>query len=170
MIAWRALLGIRRRGSSAPFLSKQSAGSKKAMFTSSRAAEEPALRLLNFCGYPDEHVAVAEQSVDRLEGGGAEDLDVLAIGRDPAIPFLNSPLSGRQESRVREIRPLGSDLPPERRTAAVAIDTITETKCGTAPVLIFQDRTQAPPAQIAAVKACYPRAIAKLNLIEVRTR
>ena len=46
----------------------------------------------------------------------------------------------------------------------------TETNCGTAPVLIFQNQTKAPPAQIAAVKACYPRVIAKLNLIEVRTR
>jgi Dolichyl-phosphate-mannose-protein mannosyltransferase len=62
-------------------------------------------------------------------------------------------------------------LPPERRTAAVAMDTnATETRCGTAPVLIFQDETRAPPAQIAAVKACYPRVVAKLNLIEVRGR
>jgi hypothetical protein len=62
-------------------------------------------------------------------------------------------------------------LSPERRTAAVAMDTnATETNCGTAPVLIFQNQTKAPPAQIAAVKACYPRVIANLNLIEVRTR
>lgn len=62
-------------------------------------------------------------------------------------------------------------LPAERRTAAVAMDTnATETKCGSAPVLIFQDQTQVSPAQFAAVEACYPRVIAKLNLLEVRAR
>jgi hypothetical protein len=62
-------------------------------------------------------------------------------------------------------------LPPERRAAAFAMDTnANETKCGTAPVLIFQDHTKALPKEIAAVEACYPRVIARLNLIEVRTR
>jgi hypothetical protein len=62
-------------------------------------------------------------------------------------------------------------LPSERRAKAVAMDsTPIETKCGTAPVLIFRKYTRTTPPQVAAIEACYPRVIANLNLIEVRTR
>jgi hypothetical protein len=62
-------------------------------------------------------------------------------------------------------------LPSERRTAAVAMDSDPiQTKCGTAPLLIFDEHTRAIPPQIAAIEACYPRVIANLNRIEVRTR
>ena len=44
------------------------------------------------------------------------------------------------------------------------------TRCGTAPVLIFRKYTRATAPQVAAIEACYPRVIADLNLIEVRTR
>ncbi|HTQ25262.1 MAG TPA: hypothetical protein VMI09_11245 [Candidatus Binataceae bacterium] len=62
-------------------------------------------------------------------------------------------------------------LPSERRIAAVQMDSNPiQTKCGTAPVLIFDQHTRAIPPQIAAIKACYPRVIASLNRIEVRVR
>jgi uncharacterized membrane protein len=62
-------------------------------------------------------------------------------------------------------------LPSERRAAAVAMHSNPiETRCGTAPVLIFREHTRATSAQTAAIEACYPQVIARLNLIEVRTR
>ena len=44
-----------------------------------------------------------------------------------------------------------------------------ETKCGTAPVLIFRKYTRTTRSQVAAIEACYPQVIANLK-IEVRTR
>jgi hypothetical protein len=62
-------------------------------------------------------------------------------------------------------------LPPERRASAVAMNSNPiETKCGTAPVLIFRKHTRTIPPQVAAIYACYPRVIANLDLIEIRTR
>ena len=62
-------------------------------------------------------------------------------------------------------------LPSERRAEAVAMDSNPiATRCGTAPVLIFRKYTRATAPQVAAIEACYPRVIANLNLIEVRTR
>jgi len=62
-------------------------------------------------------------------------------------------------------------LPPERRAAAIAMDSNpVETKCGTAPVSIFRGNTRATPEQTAAIEACYPRVVEKLNLLEVRAR
>ena len=62
-------------------------------------------------------------------------------------------------------------LPLERRTAAVTMDSNPmQTRCGTAPVLIFDQQTRAIPPQVAAIKACYPRVIASVNRIEVRAR
>ncbi|HVA83582.1 MAG TPA: glycosyltransferase family 39 protein [Candidatus Binataceae bacterium] len=57
-------------------------------------------------------------------------------------------------------------MPPERRSAVVGM----ETKCGPAPVLMLSDRSFAPPEQIAAAEACYPRVLARLQLVEVRAR
>jgi hypothetical protein len=56
-------------------------------------------------------------------------------------------------------------MPRERRDAAVAMD-----ECGQAPVLILSGRDISSDKQIAAAEACYPRLIAKLNLVEVRAR
>ncbi len=57
-------------------------------------------------------------------------------------------------------------MPSERRDAAVAMVD----QCGQAPVLILSSRNFVPPERIAIAKACYPRVIAKLNLVEVRAR
>jgi len=62
-------------------------------------------------------------------------------------------------------------LPSERRAKAVAMDSNPiETKCGTAPVLIFRKYTRTTAPQVAAIKTCYPRVIADLKLIEIRAR
>ena len=55
-------------------------------------------------------------------------------------------------------------LPPERRVAAVTM----KDECSQAPVLILSGRGVAPDKRIANAEACYPRVIAKLNLVEVR--
>jgi hypothetical protein len=57
-------------------------------------------------------------------------------------------------------------MPPERRNAAVAMMG----ECSQGSVLILSGRSTAPDKWIAAAEACYPRVIAKLNLVEVRTR
>jgi hypothetical protein len=57
-------------------------------------------------------------------------------------------------------------MPSERRDTAVAMMD----QCGQAPVLILSGRNFVPPERIAIAKACYPRVIAKLNLVEVRAR
>ncbi len=57
-------------------------------------------------------------------------------------------------------------LPPERRPEALAMDR----GCGPAPVLILSGRRVMPDEEIAVAEACYPRVVAKLNLVEVRTR
>jgi hypothetical protein len=57
-------------------------------------------------------------------------------------------------------------MPRERRAAAVAMTD----QCSQAPVLILSGRGFIPPERIAIAEACYPRLIAKLNLVEVRAR
>ena len=57
-------------------------------------------------------------------------------------------------------------MPRERRAAAVAMTD----QCSQAPVLILSGRGLIPPKRIAIAEACYPRLIAKLNLVEVRAR
>jgi hypothetical protein len=57
-------------------------------------------------------------------------------------------------------------LAPERRAAAVGL----RNKCGTAPVLILSGRGVAQPEKVAAAEAYYPRVLAHLHLVEVRTR
>jgi hypothetical protein len=57
-------------------------------------------------------------------------------------------------------------MPPERRAAAIAMMG----QCNQAPVLILSGRSFIRPEQIAIAEACYPRVIAKLNLVEVRAR
>jgi len=42
--------------------------------------------------------------------------------------------------------------------------------CSHPSVLILSGRGTAPDKWIAAAEACYPRVIAKLNLVEVRAR
>jgi hypothetical protein len=57
------------------------------------------------------------------------------------------------------------------RASAIAMNSNPiETKCGTAPVLIFRKYTRTTAPQVAAIEACYPRVIANLDLIEVRAR
>ena len=55
---------------------------------------------------------------------------------------------------------------PERRAAAVAMGN----ECSQAPVLLLNGRDITPEKQIAAAEVCYPRLIAKLQLVEVRAR
>ena len=57
-------------------------------------------------------------------------------------------------------------LPRARRDAAVAMSD----ECGPAPVLILSGRGIAPDKRVAAAEACYPRVIARLQLVEVRAR
>jgi hypothetical protein len=57
-------------------------------------------------------------------------------------------------------------LPPERRRDAVAM-TLT---CGSPPVLILSGRGVVSNDEIAVAEACYPRVIARLQLVEVRAR
>jgi mannosyltransferase len=57
-------------------------------------------------------------------------------------------------------------MPRERRDAPVPMLD----ECGQAPVLILSGRDISPGKQIAAAEACFPRVIAKLNLVEVRAR
>jgi len=57
-------------------------------------------------------------------------------------------------------------LPPERRRDAVAMAR----NCGSAPVLILSGRGVISNDEIAAAETCYPRLIARLQLIEVRAR
>jgi hypothetical protein len=57
-------------------------------------------------------------------------------------------------------------LPPERRNDAVGMNR----KCGTAPVVILSGRGVVSNEEIAMAEACYPRVIARLQLVEVRAR
>jgi len=57
-------------------------------------------------------------------------------------------------------------LPPERRADAVGMNR----KCGTAPVVILSGRGVVSNEEIAIAEACYPRVIARLQLVEVRAR
>ncbi|HVB82616.1 MAG TPA: hypothetical protein VNE82_22035 [Candidatus Binataceae bacterium] len=57
-------------------------------------------------------------------------------------------------------------LPPARRRDAVAMDP----RCGPAPVLILSGRGVISNQEIAAAEACYPRVLARLQLVEVRAR
>jgi len=57
-------------------------------------------------------------------------------------------------------------LPPERRRDAVLMGS----QCGPAPVVILSGRGIVPDAEIAAAEACYPRVLARLQLVEVRAR
>lgn len=57
-------------------------------------------------------------------------------------------------------------LPPARRRDAVAMNP----RCGPPPVLILSGRGVVSDQEIAAAEACYPRVIARLQLVEVRAR
>jgi len=57
-------------------------------------------------------------------------------------------------------------LPPERRRDAVAM----EGRCGPAPVVILSGRGVVSDQEIAAAESCYPRVLARLQLVEVRAR
>jgi hypothetical protein len=57
-------------------------------------------------------------------------------------------------------------LPPERRREALAMDR----GCSPAPVLILSSRGMMPDNQMAMAEACYPRVLARLQLVEVRAR
>jgi hypothetical protein len=57
-------------------------------------------------------------------------------------------------------------LPPEHRRDAVAMDL----KCSSAPVLILSGRGIIPQEQMAIAEACYPKILARLQLVEVRAR
>jgi hypothetical protein len=57
-------------------------------------------------------------------------------------------------------------LPPERRGDAVTMNR----KCGPAPVAILSGRGIVSNEEMAAAEACYPRVIARLQLVEVRAR
>jgi hypothetical protein len=65
-----------------------------------------------------------------------------------------------------EVQAVRFYLPPERRAAVVGMSST----CGPAPILLLSDRTIARPDQIAETQACYPRVVAKVNLVEVRAR
>jgi hypothetical protein len=57
-------------------------------------------------------------------------------------------------------------LPPERRRDAVAMSR----KCGPAQVVILSGRGVVSNDEIGAAEACYPRVLARLQLVEVRAR
>jgi hypothetical protein len=57
-------------------------------------------------------------------------------------------------------------LPPERRREAVAMNR----NCGSAPVVILSGRGVVSDREIAVAEACYPRVLARLQLVEVRAR
>jgi hypothetical protein len=57
-------------------------------------------------------------------------------------------------------------LPPEHRRNAVAMDL----RCSPAPVVILSGRGIIPDQQMAMAQACYPRVLARLQLVEVRAR
>ena len=57
-------------------------------------------------------------------------------------------------------------LPPEHRRDAVAMDL----ECGPAPVVILSGRGVVSNEEIAVAEACYPRVVARLQLVEVRAR
>jgi Dolichyl-phosphate-mannose-protein mannosyltransferase len=57
-------------------------------------------------------------------------------------------------------------LPPERRRDAVAM----QRQCGPAPVMILSGRGVISDREIALAEACYPRVLARLQLVEVRAR
>jgi len=58
-------------------------------------------------------------------------------------------------------------LPVARRPAAVGMDG---EKCSSAPVMILSGQGVMPDQEFAAAQACYPRLIARLQLVEVRGR
>jgi mannosyltransferase len=57
-------------------------------------------------------------------------------------------------------------LPPARRSAAVAMDG----GCGSAPVVILSGRGIVSDREIAKAESCFPRVIARMPLVEVRSR
>ena len=57
-------------------------------------------------------------------------------------------------------------LPPERRHDVVPMYQ----KCGTAPVVVLSGRGVVSNEEIARAEACYPRVLARLQLVEVRAR
>ncbi|MGH7915313.1 MAG: hypothetical protein ACREPW_11810 [Candidatus Binataceae bacterium] len=57
-------------------------------------------------------------------------------------------------------------LPRDRRRDAVAM----KPKCGPAPVMILSGRGVVSNEEISAAEACYPRVLARLQLVEVRGR
>lgn len=57
-------------------------------------------------------------------------------------------------------------LPPARRHDAVAMNP----RCGSAPVLLLSGRGVISDHEVAAAEACYPRVIARLQMVEVRAR
>ena len=57
-------------------------------------------------------------------------------------------------------------LPPARRADAIGVDR----KCGAAPVAILSGRGVISDKEIAMAEACYPRVLARLQLVEVRGR
>lgn len=57
-------------------------------------------------------------------------------------------------------------LPPERRRDAVPMNR----KCGAAPVVVLSGRGVVSDEEIAIAEACYPRVLARLQLVEVRAR
>jgi hypothetical protein len=57
-------------------------------------------------------------------------------------------------------------LGPQRRGDAVGM----KRECSQAPVVILSGRGIAPSEEIAIAEACYPRVLARFNLVEVRAR
>ncbi|MBV8361391.1 MAG: hypothetical protein JO189_26155 [Deltaproteobacteria bacterium] len=57
-------------------------------------------------------------------------------------------------------------LPPERRLLAVGVDS----RCGDSRILIVSPGRPIGPAQIAELKACYPRLLGQATRVEVRSR
>jgi hypothetical protein len=57
-------------------------------------------------------------------------------------------------------------LGPERRADAIAMNR----KCVAAPVVILSGRGVVSDEEIAIAEACYPRVLARFNLVEVRAR
>ena len=57
-------------------------------------------------------------------------------------------------------------LGPQRRGDAVGM----KRECSPAPVVILSGRGIAPSEEIASAEACYPRVLARFNLVEVRAR
>ena len=57
-------------------------------------------------------------------------------------------------------------MPHDRRDDVAA----TDGQCGAAPVLVMSGFNISPPAAIAKMEACYPRTLAELPFVQVRSR